>query len=170
MDYKIVKQVSRRVKTSTKALKIVMIALCVVFLLSGIVMDRGMMLLALLMAGLYFLFDAHCTKDYEYVMEGDDFSITVISAKRRRKTRHRLNLKDMEVVAPSWHEAVSRYRRRGGTEKLPKYDYTSYEDDIPYYTMIIMEGGKKIKLLLDLEEDMLQAMKQMYPQKVFVQN
>jgi hypothetical protein len=34
--------------------------------------------------------------------------------------------------------------------------------------MIILENRKKIKLLLDLDEDMLQAMKRINPQNVFV--
>ena len=81
---------------------------------------------------------------------------------------HVLNLKDMEVLAPNWHDAVAKYRKNGGTEILPKFDYTSYEPEIPYYTMIIMENRKKIKLLLDLEDDMIAAIKRMYPKKVFL--
>ena len=54
-----------------------------------------------------------------------------------------------------------------------KYDifnalhYTSYEDDVPYYTMIIREDGRKIKLLLDLTEEMLHTMKTQFPEKVY---
>ena len=169
MNYKMVKEVHRRVKTSTKVLSKTMIVLCVLFLLAGIVMDRGMLFLSLLTAGMYFIFEAYSVKDYEYVMEGNSFTITVIHARRRRREEHMLNLKELEVVAPNWHEAVAKYRLKGGTEKLPKYDYTSYEPEIPY-TMIITENQKKIKLLLDLPEDMLQAMKRINPQKVFVHN
>lgn len=170
MNYKMVKEVHRRVKTSTKVLSKTMIVLCVLFLLAGIVMDRGMLFLSLLTVGMYFIFEAYSVKDYEYVMEGNSFTITVIHARRRRREEHMLNLKELEVVAPNWHEAVAKYRLKGGTEKLPKYDYTSYEPEIPYYTMIITENQKKIKLLLDLPEDMLQAMKRINPQKVFVHN
>ncbi len=170
MNYKMVKQVHRRIKTSTKILSKTMIVMCVLFLLSGILLDRGMMLLALLTAGMYFLYEANSVKDYEYVMEGSAFTIAVIRGRRRRREEHELDLKNLEVVAPNWHEAVAKYRLKGGTERLPKYDYTSYEPDIPYYTMIITENQRKIKLLLDLPEDMLQAMKRMNPQKVFVHN
>lgn len=48
-----------------------------------------------------------------------------------------------------------------------KYDYTSYDEDTPYYTMIIREDGHKIKLLLDLNEELLHAMKTQYPEKVY---
>lgn len=167
MDYKMVKEVQKRVKTSAKWFKQIMFLMCILFLLMGIILDRGMIFLALLAAGMYFLYDIYSVKDYEYVMEGKKFTIAVIRAKRIRDSRHELNLENLEVVAPSGHEAVAKYRKKGGTEKLPKYDYTSYEPDIPYYTMIITENRRKIKLLLDLEEDMLHAMKRMYPSKVF---
>ena len=168
MDYRMVKQVHKRIKTSTKVLKNVMIVLCVLFVLMGIIFDRGMLFLALLTAGMYFLYDTYAVKDYEYVMEGNQFTISVIQAKRHRREVHVLNLKDMEVLAPNWPDAVAKYRKNGGTEKIPKFDYTSYEPEIPYYTMIIMENRKKIKLLLDLEDDMIAAIKRMYPQKVFL--
>ena len=168
MDYRMVKQVHKRIKTSTKVLKNVMIVLCVLLVLMGIIFDRGVLFLALLTAGMYFLYDTYAVKDYEYVMEGNQFTISVIQAKRHRREVHVLNLKDMEVLAPNWHDAVAKYRKNGGTEILPKFDYTSYEPEIPYYTMIIMENRKKIKLLLDLEDDMISAIKRMYPQKVFL--
>ncbi len=170
MDYKMVKEVHRRMKASTKILKGTMAVLCVLFLLAGIALDRGMMLLSFLMAGMYFLFEFYVVKDYEYVMEGDRFTVTVIHGKRRRKEVHGLDLKNLEAVAPHWHEAVAKYRIQGGAERLPKYDYTSYEQNVPYYTMVILENQKKIKLLLDLSEEMLHAMKQRNPQKVFMQD
>ena len=63
-----------------------------------------------------------------------------------------LKLEEMEVTAPHYHEKWQNIKeyRNGETEK---YDYTSYEDDVPYYTMIIREDGRKIKLLLDLTEE-----------------
>ena len=78
-------------------------------------------------------------------------------------------LKDLEVIAPNWHESVAKYRKDGGTEKLKKFDYTSYDDNIPYYTMITYEDKEKIKLLLDLNSSMLEAIKRVYPQKVYLQ-
>lgn len=47
------------------------------------------------------------------------------------------------MIAPNWHEAVAKYRKNGGTEKLKKFDYTSYDDNIPYYTMIVYENKEK---------------------------
>lgn len=168
-DYKITKQVKRKSKRFAKLLGRLMIILAVVFVCLAIIFDTGLMMPAFLFALLYYIFSIQSDKEYEYNLENGILTIDVIKGKRRRKTVHTLNMKDMEVVAPNWHEAVAQYRKDGGSVKLPKYDYTSYDDDIPYYTMIIMENKQKIKLLLDLGGEMLEMMKRIYPQKVYLQ-
>ena len=167
-SYKVTKQVKRLMKKSTRTLSRLMVILAVVFVFLGIFISRGMFLPAFLLAGLYYLFTIQTDKEYEYVLEDGKLTIDVIKGKRRRKRVHELFLKDMEIVAPNWHEEVAQYRKDGGSIRLPKYDYTSYDDDIPYYTMIIMENKEKIKLLLDLDEEMLQTIKRIYPQKVYL--
>lgn len=144
-----------------------MIVFAVLFVLMGIIFSRGFMLPGFLMVVLYFVYDIFSQKDYEYTLENGVLSIDVIYGRKYRKHRHDLNLKDLEVLAPNWHDAVAKYRIKGGTQRLRKYDYTSYDDDIPYYTMIIKEDGKKIKLLLDLTDEMMQRIKHNYPEKVF---
>lgn len=86
---------------------------------------------------LYFAYDIFSQRDYEYTMENGQLTIDVIYGKKYRKTAHVLKLEEMEVTAPHYHEKVAKYKKNTGTEKLKKYDYTSYEDDVPYYTMII---------------------------------
>ena len=167
-DYKIVTQVKRKKKRMSGLLKITMIVLTVLFVLMGIVFSRGFMLPGFLMALLYLVYDVFSKKDYEYTLENGMLSIDVIYGGRYRRNKHELNLQEMEVLAPNWHDAVAKYRIKGGTVRLPKYDYTSYDDDIPYYTMIIMEKRKKIKLLLDLNDEMMQKIRQLCPGKVFI--
>ncbi len=165
--YKMVEQVTRKKKPGSGALKAVMIIFGVLFVLMGIMFSRGFMLPGFLLVGLYFVYDIFSQRAYEYTLEGVNFTISVIMGRRYRREAHVLNLQELEVIAPNWHESVGKYRRKGGTVKLPKYDYTSYDDDIPYYTMIIMEGKRKIKILLDLNQEMLHAIKSVYPDKVF---
>lgn len=164
---KLTAQVTRKKKAGTGVLKAVMIIFGVLFVLMGIMFSRGFMLPGFLIVGLYFIYDVYSQKEYEYTLEGVKFTISVILGKRHRREVHDLNLQELEVVAPNWHESVARYRLKGGTEKLKKYDYTSYEDDIPYYTMIIMDGRRKIKILLDLNSEMLHAMKRICPDRVY---
>lgn len=166
-DYAIIQQVSRKQKKGVKALRRTMIVFTVLFVLLGIIFSSGFMLPAFLLAALYFAYDVFCEKDYEYRLDGNEFTVYVIYGKRYRKEAQNLDVKNIEVVAPHWHDLVAKYKIKGGTERLKKYDYTSYEEDTPYYTMIIMKNNKKIKLLLDLNDQMLQAMKHLYPEKVF---
>lgn len=168
MEYgnKITAQVKRKKKAGAGLLKGVMIVFGVLFILMGIMFSRGFMLSGFLLVVLYFIYDTFSRKEYEYTLAGMTFSISVIWGGHYRKEAHVLNLQEMEVVAPNWHGSVARYRKNGGTEKLHKYDYTSYDDDIPYYTMIIKEDGRKIKLLLDLSEEMLDQIRRLCPGRV----
>ena len=166
-DYKIVEQVSRKKKSMSGVLRKVMVLFAVIFVIMGIAISQSFMLAGFLLAALYFVFDIFSQKDYEYTLENDLLSIDVIYGKKYRKTAHVLELKDLEVVAPHWHESVARYKKNGGTEQLKKFDYTSYDDNTPYYTMIIKEDGRKIKLLLDLTEEMLHTIKAQHPEKVY---
>lgn len=165
-DYKIVEQVSRKKKSMSGVLRKVMVLFAVIFVILGITISQSFMLAGFLLAVLYFVFDIFSQKDYEYTLENDTLSIDVIYGKKYRKTAHVLELKNMEVTAPHWHESVAKYKKNGGTEQLKKFDYTSYDDNIPYYTMIIKEDGRKIKLLLDLTEEMLHTIKAQHPEKV----
>ena len=166
-DYKIVEQVSRKKKSMSGVLRKVMVLFAVIFVIMGIAISQSFMLAGFLLAALYFVYDVFSQKDYEYTLENDQLSIDVIYGKKYRKTAHVLELKDLEVVAPHWHESVAKYKKNGGTEQLKKFDYTSYDDNVPYYTMIIKEDGRKIKLLLDLTEEMLHTIKTQHPEKVY---
>ena len=161
-DYKIVEQVSRKKKSMSGILRKVMIIFAVFFVILGITISQSFMLAGFLLAALYFVYDVFSQKDYEYTLESDTLTIDVIYGKKYRKTAHVL-----EVTAPHWHESVAKYKKNGGTEKLKKYDYTSYDDDVPYYTMIVKEDGNKIKLLLDLTDEMLHTIKTLHPQKIY---
>ena len=167
-DYRIIGQVVRKPKAMSGVLKKMMVFFAVVFLLLGIMISQGFMLPGFLLVVLYFFYSVLSQREYEYVLEGQTLTIDVILGKRYRRTAHILELNTMEATAPSRHEAVARYRKDTGTIQLPKYDYTSYEEDTPFYTMIVMENRQKIKLLLDLSEEMLQALKRSYPDNVFL--
>lgn len=164
----IVQQVERKEKAMTGILKKAMLLFAVLFVVMGITISQAFMLSGFLLAGLYFIYDVFSRREYEYVLEGSRFQISVIYGRRYRKEAHLLDLKDMEVVAPSRHEKVAEYLKEGGSVRLPKYDYTSYKENVPYYTMIVTEDRQKIKILLDLNEEMLESMKRMYADRVFL--
>lgn len=161
------KEVHRKPNAASGILQFFMIVLAVGFLLMGIMFSRGFMLPCFLMAGLYFVFEYYAAKDYEYILDGRKLSIVLIRGRRSRHVVQELDLDQLVVVAPHDSPAVAAYRKGAAEGKLPKYDYTSYEDDIPYYTMIIGGAeGTKTKLLLDLDEEMLDRLRRLYPGRV----
>lgn len=167
-NYRITEQVVRKPKAMSGLLQKAMVIFAVLFILLGIMISQGFMLPGFLLVLLYFFYSVLSQKEYEYVLEGQTLTIEVILGKRYRRTAHILELNTMETTAPNRHDAVAKYRKDAGGISLPKYDYTSYEKDTPYYTMIIMENKQKIKLLLDLSDEILQALKKSYPDRVFL--
>lgn len=166
---RIVEQVIRAPKPFTGVLKALMMVFSVVFLLLGVVISRGFMLSGFLFVVLYYFYNVCSRKEYEYILEDNQFTVDVILGQSHRRSRHVLDMDGLEALAPNWHDAVSRYRKNGGGVKLPKYDYTSYEESTPFYTMIITDGHKKIKLLLEMSDDMLRAIKRRYPDRVYLE-
>ena len=164
---KLIQQVKRKQKKMTGVLRKLMVVFGVFFVLLGIMISQAFMLAGFLLVALYFVFDVLSRKEYEYILDGKTLTIDVIYGKRYRKTAHIIDMTEMEVTAPNRHEAVAKYRKDGGGVRLPKFDYTSYADDIPYYTMIVIEDREKKKLLLDLNQELLFALKKQYPSKVF---
>ena len=159
--------VSRKRKSAAGLLSVLMIVFAVIFLLAGILLSRGFLLPCFLMAGLYFVFDVFSKRDYEYILENNHLQIDLIRGKRFRSTEHVIDLQNLVVLAPHDHEAVAGYRKGGSSAGIPKYDYTSYDDSVPYYTMIAYENKKQVKLLLDLDDAFLAQMKQEYPERVY---
>lgn len=168
MNYAMTKQVSRKQRRSMKIFNVLLVTMSILFILLGIIFDRGMLFLSVLAVLVYWVNSFQALRDYEYHLENGILTVDVIKGKRRRKREQELDLRSLEVIAPNWHDAVAKYRKNGGTEKLKKFDYTSYEDDIPYYTVIIHDGKKKIKILMDFDDEWMRALKQCYPEKVYM--
>ena len=122
-DYKIVEQISRKKKSMSGVLRKVMVLFAVIFVIMGIAISQSFMLAGFLLAALYFVYDVFSQKDYEYTLENDTLSIDVIYGKKYRKTAHVLNLEEMEVTAPHYHEKVAKYKKNSGTEKLYSADH-----------------------------------------------
>ncbi len=140
--------VKRKGRPSEKTLRGVMIALAVLFLLQGILFSRGFMLPCLLMAVTCYVYGRACQREYEYTLENDWIFIDRVSDHGRRRL-HEFPLADVKILARPDDPAVAPYRK-GGSEKIRKYDYTSYRDDVPYYTLIAEQNGARAKFLLDL--------------------
>ncbi len=143
--------VRRKARRSEKFLRALMPALAVLFLLEGIMFSTGFMLPCMLMTLACFWYYHASRREYEYTFQDDWLRIERVSD-RGRRVLHEFPLADVTALARPDDPAVAKYRKGGG-EKIKKFDYTSYEDDVPYYTMIVEQNGAKVKFLLDLTPD-----------------
>lgn len=154
---KIVIAVSRRPRPSEKLLRVTMVGLAALFLVMGIAFSRGMMLPCFLMAVAYFVYTNASKRAWEYIIENGVMRIDRMTD-HGRLPLHEFSLRETVALARPDDPAVAKYKK-GGAVKVKKYDYTSYADGVPYYTMIVREDGREVKLLLDLNDAAIEAVR-----------
>ncbi len=157
MNETVVISVSRAVRPRDVLLKWVMAALAVVFLLQAIMFSTGFMLPCFLMTGCFFWFSHASKREYEYTLEPDALKIERVSDRGRRLLYEIPYPEILLLCAPDAPEALP--YKKGGTVPVKKEDFTSYREDVPYYTMIVKDEGKPLKLLLDLNDESIRLIR-----------
>ncbi len=159
--------VSRKPNTLFKFLRVLLIMLAVCFLFLGLVGIMAAFIPGIgCLVGYYFV-NMNVGIDYEYSYVQKELRIAKIMNKERRKEVATYDLEKMEILAPvrSWH--LDSYKNKQIAKDV---DYSSGEEKQPdpcYY--LYLEGNTRLKLELEGEEAMqlLDAVKQMAPRKVF---
>lgn len=151
MGETIVISVNRVIRPREVLLRRAMAVLAVVFLLQAVMFSTGFMLPCFLMTLCWFWFSQASKREYEYTLADDTLKIERVSD-RGRRVLHEIPFSAVKLLCrPDAPEALP--YKKGGSVPVRKVDYTSYREDVPYYTMIAEEDGKPLKLLLDLNSD-----------------
>ncbi len=157
MNQTVVISVSRTVRPREVLLRRLMAVLAAVFLAQGILFSTGFMLPCFLMTLCYFWFSHASRREYEYTLEDGLLRIERVSD-RGRRVLHEIPFSEIQLLCrPDAPEAAP--YRKGGSVRIRKVDYTSYREDVPYYTMIAAENGQPLKLLLDLTEEGIRVLR-----------
>ena len=157
MNQTVVISVSRTVRPREVLLRRLMAVLAAVFLAQGILFSTGFMLPCFLMTLCYFWFSHASRREYEYTLEDGLLRIERVSD-RGRRVLHEIPFSEIRLLCrPDAPEAAP--YRKGGSVRIRKVDYTSYREDVPYYTMIAAENGQPLKLLLDLTEEGIRVLR-----------
>ena len=160
----LVVSVSRRIRPAEKMIRGVMGVLAVFFLLQGILFSSGFMLPCFCMTLTFFIFGHLYKREYEYTLDNGYLIIERVSNLGRR-ILHEIPYREIRLLCrPDAPEAVP--FKRGGEIRVKKYDYTSYQEDIPYYTLIAGREGKQMKLLLDLTPEAVTVLRHACPEAV----
>ena len=143
-------------------LRIVLIMLTVVFgflTLLGI----GMALLVAILAGVGAYF-AHLNADveYEYLYLDKEISVDKIMAQTRRKKVATFEVERMEILAPLKSYRLDNYKNRTCKE----IDFSVRREEQPDRRYVMYYEGNQ-KIILSPSEEMLKAIKNVAPRKVF---
>lgn len=141
-----------------------LIAFTVLFVVAMMLFGPVMLLLALLTgAGAYFV-NLYTDLEYEYLYLDKELSVEKVMARTRRKRVAVYSLERMEAFAPVKSYHLDNFRNR----KVKVTDYSIGEELKPdrRYAMYY-EGGQMV--LFSPSEEMVKAMKNAAPRKVFTE-
>ena len=157
MDDTVVIAVSRKPRTSEKVLRRLLAVLGVVFLLQAIMFSTGFMLPCFLTVLFYFWYSYISKREYEYTLEDGTLKIDRVSDRGRRRLYEIPFSQVLLLCEPDAPEALP--YKKGGSVRVKKEDYTSYREGVPYYTMIVKDEPRPLKLLLDLTPEAIRLIR-----------
>ena len=140
-------------------------AFAAVFFLAGLFMMIPFLFIpgiAVAAAG-YFLLP-RLNVEFEYLYLQRSLSIDRIFSKEKRKKAAEYDLDKMEIFAEEGAWQFDQYKNM----TLKTLDFTSGYPDRRRFVMVIREGGEGLKVLLEPDQKIVDAIKQIYPSKVFV--
>jgi len=100
--------------------------------------------------------------EYEYVFVDGQLDFDRITGKSRRKTMLRIDLEQVEIMAPAESHALDGYTYIQTEQK----DYSSGDKSSKPYVIMATVDEKKLKILFEPNEKMLGMIKQKSPRKL----
>ena len=153
--------VKRKDTAATMGLRILMIMGIVVgallIFLGGLFAIAGTVMAAVLV-----FFYPRLNVEYEYVFVDGQIDFDKISGKSKRKTVLRIDMEQVEIVAPEGSHALDGYTY----VKLETKDFTSRDKASKPYVIIVSEKEKKYRISFEPSEKMLSMMRQKGPRKI----
>lgn len=153
--------VSAKKSKFAKVMTVFLIFLAVVFCLAMILIPASLLLAIIAGIAAYFV-NLYSSVEYEYLYLDKELSVDRILAQSRRKRMVTYSLERMEIFAPinSWH--LDNFKNRN----VKPVDYSighELQPDLRY--VMYYEGG--VKVILSPSADLVHALKNVAPRKVF---
>lgn len=100
--------------------------------------------------------------DYEYIFVDGQIDFDKITGKAKRKTMLRIDMDQVEIVAPQGSHALDGYTY----VKMENKDFSSNDKNSKPYIIIASMDGKQYRISFEPSEKMLTMMKQKSPRKI----
>ncbi len=154
--------VAKKTSTAKSFLKILLIMLTVCFLILGLAgLAIGLLVAVATGIGAYFAY-MNADIEYEYLYLDKEISVDKVMAKSKRKKAGTFLVDQMEIFAPLNSHRLDSYKNRN----LKTLDYSSGVANQPEKRyMMICNGDTKV--ILEPNEAMIKAIRNVAPRKVF---
>ena len=145
--------------------KFALIAVIILFIAGGFFLASGILIFLGMasIAAAYFLFPLF-NIEYEYVFVDGQIDFDRICGQEKRKTMLRVDLDNIEIMAPIGSHRLDSYRNQQG---LTVMDFTSNTVPDNVYGLFTSREGNKIFVRFEPSEKMLDYSRQKAPRKVF---
>jgi hypothetical protein len=100
--------------------------------------------------------------EYEYVFVDGQIDFDRISGKARRKTMLRIDMEQVDIIAPEGSHALDSYNNL----QIERRDYSSGDKSNKPYVIIANKENKKYRIAFEPNEKMLSMIKQKSPRKL----
>lgn len=101
--------------------------------------------------------------EYEYLYVSKSLQIDSIYSKEKRKKNAEYDLEQMEIFAAEGAWQLDEYKNMQTVNR----DFSSGEEDAKIWILIVHNGQSIDRVRLEPDEDMVKAIRQVYPRKVF---
>ncbi len=161
--------VSRKASGLMKALQIFCTVLAVLFIFSSLFVlgwssfTIVILILGIVLAVAAYYFSMNANLEYEYLYCEKELSIDKIMNKSKRKTVGKYSLERMEAVGPMNSYHLDEYKGKNYKE----LDFSSGVVQQPDKRYVMYYDGRE-KITLELNEEIVKAMKNGAPRKVFM--
>lgn len=153
--------VKRKDNAKTMALRVLLVLgvlLGIILMLIGGVI--GVIGIALVIA-IVFLYP-RLNVEYEYIFVDGQIDFDRITGKAKRKTIFKVDMEQVEIVAPESSHALDGYTYT----QLDRKDFTSGDKSVKPYVIIANVEDKKCRIAFEPSEKMISMMKQKSPRKI----
>ena len=143
--------------------KIGLVVVCVLALFLALQTMWGIIVLFAAVAAAYFSF-LGLSVEYEYLFAEGGLSVDRIMGKSRRKKAFDCEKEEVQILAPADSYVLKDYEKQGAKVM----DFTSGRKEAKVYAMICQKGPESLKVLIEPNARMLNAMKRSLTRKVMM--
>lgn len=158
--------VPKKMTAKDQAVKFLLIFFTVLFALAGLVMMPILLIGAVILGVVDYIFIPRLNVEYEYLYVNGELDIDRIFSKSRRKRAVSYELSSMEIMAPWNSHRLDSYRNN---RSIKKVDYSSGIEGEGHkpYGFVISNKNQMELVIFEPNEVMLKDIRSKMPRKVF---